>query len=55
MYNAENKLVICQLENAKWNFPRFYKVYARQNQKANLIYLHIHLAETVNSSFKNCF
>ena len=55
MYNTENKLVICQLQNAKSNFSRFCKVYARQNQKTNLIYLYIHLVETFNSSFKNCF
>ena len=55
MYNTENKLVICQLQNAKSNFSRFCKVYARQNQKTNLIYLYIHLVETFNSSFKKLF
>ena len=55
MYNTENKLVICLLQNAKSNFPRLCKAYARQNQKTNLMYLYIHLVETFNSSFKNCF
>ena len=41
-----NKLVICQLQNAKSNFQKFCKVYARQNQITNLIYLYIHLVET---------
>ena len=34
--------MICQLQNAKSNFPKFFKVYA-QNQKTNLI----HLVETI--------
>ena len=62
MYNTGNKLVICQLQNAKLNFPKLCKVYARQNQKPNLIYLYIYLVEafnslalSFNSSFKNCF
>ena len=55
MYNRENKLVICQLQNSKLNFPKLFKVCARQNQKTNLIYLYIHLVETFNSSFKTCF
>ena len=42
-----NKIVIWQLQNAKPNFPKFCKVYARQNQKTNLIHLHIHLVETI--------
>ena len=46
MYNTGNKLVICQLQNAKLNFSKFCKVYARQNQKTNLIYLLITLVET---------
>ena len=37
---------LCQLQNAKLNFPKFCKVYA-QNQKTNLIHLHIHLLETI--------
>ena len=45
--NTGNKIVICQLQNAKSNFPKFCKVYARQNQKTNLIHLHIHLVETI--------
>ena len=40
-------IVICQLQNAKSNFLKFCKVYARQNQKTNLIHLHIHLVETI--------
>ena len=32
----------CQIE-----FSKFCKVYARQNQKINLIHLHIHLVETI--------
>ena len=47
MCNTGNKIVICQLKNAKSNFSKFYKVYARQNQKTNLIHLHIHLVETI--------
>ena len=31
----------CQLQNAKSNVPKFCKVYARQNQKTNLIYLYL--------------
>ena len=46
MCNTGNKIVICQLQNAKSNFPKFCKVYA-QNQKTNLIHLHIHLVETI--------
>ena len=37
---------LCQLQNAKPNFSKFCKVYA-QNQKTNLIHLHIHLVETI--------
>ena len=47
MCNTGNKIVICQLQNAKSNFPKFCKVYARQNQKTNLIHLHIHFVETI--------
>ena len=46
MCNAGNKIMICQLQNAKSNFPKFCKVYVRQNQKTNPIQLHIHLVET---------
>ena len=46
MYNTGNKLVISQLQNAKSNFLKSCKVYARQNQKTNLIDLYIHLVET---------
>ena len=42
-----NKIVIWQLQNAKTNFPKFCKVYARQNQKTNLIHLNLHSAETI--------
>ena len=45
--NTGNKIMICQLQNAKSNFLKFCKVYARQNQKTNLIHLHIHLVETI--------
>ena len=41
-----NRWPLCQLQNAKSNFPKFCKVYA-QNQKTNLIHLHIHLVETI--------
>ena len=34
------------IQNAKPNFPKPCKVYA-QNQKTNLIHLHIHLVETI--------
>ena len=37
---------LCQLQNAKSNFPKFCKVYA-QNQKTSLIHLHIYLVETI--------
>ena len=47
MCNTGKKIVICQLQNAKSNFSKFCKVYARQNQKINLIHLNIHLAETI--------
>ena len=47
MCNTGKKIVICQLQNAKSNFPKFCKVYARQNQKTNQIHLHIHLVETI--------
>ena len=47
MCNAGHQILICQLQNAKSNFPKFCKVYARQNQKTNLIHLHIYLAETI--------
>ena len=47
MCNTGNKIVISQLQNSKSNFPKFCKVYARQNQKTNLIHLHIHLVETI--------
>ena len=47
MCNAGNQIMICQLQNAKSNFSKFCKVYARQNQKTNLIHLHIYLAETI--------
>ena len=32
MCNTGKKFVICQLQNAKSNFSKFCKVYARQNQ-----------------------
>ena len=47
MCNTGNKIVICQLQNAKSNFPKFCKVFGRQNQKTNLMHLHIHLVETI--------
>ena len=47
MCNTGNKIVICQLEYAKSSFPKFWKVDARENQKINLIHLHIHLVETI--------
>ena len=47
MCNTGKKIVICQLQNAKSNFPKFCKVYARQNQKTNQIHLHMHLVKTI--------
>ena len=47
MCNTGKRIVTCQLQNAKSNFPKFCRVYARQNQKTNLIHLHIHLVETI--------
>ena len=61
MYNTEHKLVKRQLQNAKSNFPKFCKVYARQNQKTSLTYLYIQLVETfalilhLKIVFKNLF
>ena len=47
MCYAGKKFLICQLQNAKSNFQNCCKLYARQNQKTNLIHLHIHLVETI--------
>ena len=47
MRNSGQKFVICQQQNAKSNFSKFCKVYARQNPKTNLIHLNIHLVETI--------
>ena len=47
MCNTGKKFVICQLQNAKSNFSKLCKVYARQNQKTSLIHLNIHLVETI--------
>ena len=33
MCNTGNEIVKCQLQNAKSNFPKLCKVYARQNQR----------------------
>ena len=33
MYNTGNKIMICQLQNTKSNFPTFCKVYTRQKTK----------------------
>ena len=41
MYNARNKMVICQLQKAKSNLPKFWKVYEWQktkNKSSTLIY-----------------
>ena len=36
----EKKIVMCQLQNAKSNFPNFCKFYARQkSKKKNLVHL----------------
>ena len=51
MCNTGNEIVICQLQNAKSNFPKLCKVYAKQNQKTDLIYLHINLVETITLIF----
>ena len=61
MYNTEHKLVKRQLQNPKSNFPKFCKVYARQNQKTSLTCLYIQLVETfalilhLKIVFKNLF
>ena len=47
MCNTGNEIVICQLQNAKSNFPKLCKVYTRQSQKTNLIHLHRNLVETI--------
>ena len=46
-YNTGKKIVMCQLQNAKWNFPKFCKVLAQQKSKTNLVQLYIRLVETV--------
>ena len=42
MYDIGNKIVICQIQNAKSNFPKFCKVYARQKTKykSDIIMIH---------------
>ena len=52
MYNTGNKFVICQLQNPKSNFPKFFKAYARE--KTNIIYLYTHYL-CFSTSFKVCF
>ena len=47
MCYAGNKILICQLQNAKSTFQNFCKIYARQLQKTNLIHLHIYLVEAI--------
>ena len=47
MCNTGNKIVICLLQSAKSNFPKFSQVYARQNQKTNMRHLHKHFVETI--------
>ena len=46
MYNTGNKILICQLQNAKSNFPKFFKVYARQKSQNKPGTLFMHLVET---------
>ena len=58
MCNTENKIVICQLQNAKSNFPNFYKVYARQNRKktkSDTFTYTFSRNHCFNSSFKSRF
>ena len=57
MCNTGNEMVICQLQNAKSNFPKLCKVYARQNKKKKsdtftYIFSRNHC---FNSSFKSRF
>ena len=33
MYNTGKKILICQIQNSKYNFPKFCNVYARQKSK----------------------
>ena len=33
MYNTGNKIVMCQLQNEKLNFPMFCKFYAQKKSK----------------------
>ena len=57
MYNTGNKMVICQLQNAKSNFLKFCQVYARQKSK-NKIGAFINTFSRnlcFNSHFKNPF
>ena len=57
MYNTGNKIVVCQLQNAKSNFPKFCKVYARQkskNKPGTFIYT-FRRNIYFNSSFKSRF
>ena len=46
MYDAGNKIVICQLQNEKSNFPKISKFIHGKKQNTNLVYLYIHLVET---------
>ena len=57
MYIIGNKIVICQLQNAKSNFPGFCKVHAQQNHKSKcdtFIYT-FNRDLCFDSSIKNCF
>ena len=45
MCNAGNKIRDMPTTKCKIEFSKFCKVYARQNQKTNLVHLHIHLKE----------
>ena len=48
IYNTGNEIVICQLQNAKSNFPKLCKFYTRQKTKckSGIFIQYIHLAET---------
>ena len=57
MCNTGNKIVISQLQNTKSNFPKFCKVYIRQNQKNkyDTFTYTFSRSHCFNSSFKSCF
>ena len=56
MYNAGIKIMICQLPDAKSNFPKFCKVHALQKTKSKYATFIYTFSGNLcfNSQFKNC-